>query len=676
MRKTISLILLGLVCSVGTIVQADDDPTFEKDNFNSLGFSNVIKAFDDVTLIAMANGTAMTSFSNSCIQLGNGATGYNMYCFGIQSDKVITKVSFHVTSNSSGNTIKPAVVGWTGSASSNANYVTDGLSRKIEGGSSYSNAVWIDYDLSGQNLKEVRLYRNISSGFTLDEADMGTKGSNVTIRLYGVRVWLDDGDTREELSLSFNATNGILSTIVSGTISTNLSWTEDTSLEEEKYSISYTSNATDVATVNSDGVITGVAVGSATITATVTAAADATYKTSKAKLVINIVNALSKNANFLTPEHTLDLSNAETASTMINHSWTPDRPYFGNNGVDNYLTFTVNSAFSSKANETWIEVPNNGDNPGGSTTGESWDATGVFKGSDSYSTNSAATGQSGRVYTFYSFRIKGVSKVQLLVKGSAASAATLAAFEITDGTVASTTTIYHKCEDKTVRTLTVNLDIAKEYLITICNDLNGSNSRFYEMALYYDESVTLTEAITPAYAKTTYVTRGAMDFSAVSPSGLKAYVATAAAAGSVTLTQVTTVPSGTPLLLTGTAGTKYSIPYIESAPAPASNLLEAGDGTTVFDGSTYDYILYSDGLFYQIGSGTVASTKAYLHCDSDPTAGGSNNAPGLRIVLAENNATNIEAIEAKEYVVKFFENGQMYIKRDNVVYDALGRKIR
>lgn len=128
-------------------------------------------------------------------------------------------------------------------------------------------------------------------------------------------------------------------------------------------------------------------------------------------------------------------------------------------------------------------------------------------------------------------------------------------------------------------------------------------------------------SVTPEYEKTTFVSTMPLDFSEVD--GLKAYRVSDAANGSVTLTEVTTVPPATPLILIGTASTKYNIPISSSLTAVGTNLLKAGDGTTEFDGTTYDYILYTDGLFYQLGSGKVATTKAYLHCDSDPTIAGS-----------------------------------------------------
>ena len=162
--------------------------------------------------------------------------------------------------------------------------------------------------------------------------------------------------------------------------------------------------------------------------------------------------------------------------------------------------------------------------------------------------------------------------------------------------------------------------------------------------------------ITPANDWSTYVTTKALDFSDVA--GLKAYAATAAAAGKVTLEEVGAVPAGTPVMLIGTAGTDYTVPVATSASAPAKNMFEAGDGTTVFDGTTYDYILYTDQKFYQIGSGSVAVGKAYLHCDSNPTAG---SAPYLTLDFG-GDVTGIDGIKSQK-----IENGQFF--------DLQGRKV-
>ncbi len=53
------------------------------------------------------------------------------------------------------------------------------------------------------------------------------------------------------------------------------------------------------------------------------------------------------------------------------------------------------------------------------------------------------------------------------------------------------------------------------------------------------------------------------------------------------------------------------------------------------------------------------------------------NAPSaFRIVEEEQNATSVQNIESNDDVVKFFENGQLFIKKNGVVYDAVGRRVR
>lgn len=179
--------------------------------------------------------------------------------------------------------------------------------------------------------------------------------------------------------------------------------------------------------------------------------------------------------------------------------------------------------------------------------------------------------------------------------------------------------------------------------------------------------------ITPANDWSTYVTPTKLDFSDVA--GLKAYAATAAAAGTVTLEEVGAVPAGTPLMLVGTAGTEYTVPVAASASAPANNMFVAGDGTTEFDGTTYDYILYTDGKFYKIGSGTVAKNKAYLHCNVDPTS-----ALGRSLTISYGDKLTgidqVENVEVKSSLpVKRIVNGNLVIEKNGVSVNAAGAKL-
>ena len=197
--------------------------------------------------------------------------------------------------------------------------------------------------------------------------------------------------------------------------------------------------------------------------------------------------------------------------------------------------------------------------------------------------------------------------------------------------------------------------------------IGGSTVSFKTITVTY---TTPKQTITPSYDKITYVTPYMMNFSNIV--GLKAYVATSANASGVTMTSVEgAVPENTPLLLIGTANDSYEVPVAASATAPATNLLKKGDGTTVFDGSTYDYILYSDGLFHQIGSGTVATNKAYLHLDAAPSG-----ARSLDIVFDDNETTGVNEVKTQKATGEYFNlAGQRVAQPTKGLYIVNGKKV-
>ncbi|MBO7115586.1 MAG: Ig-like domain-containing protein [Prevotella sp.] len=414
----------------------------------------------------------------------------------------------------------------------------------------------------------------------------------------------------------------------------------------------YTSEDPTIATVSSDGLITAKKAGSTTVT--VSQAADATYLAGSVVFAVNVIASMARNENAVLPTDALDLSDADAASTMLNGTWHADYGHaiFGNDGSSNYITYSVVGAYQSVAEQTWVGVYSGG------STGQSWDATGVFKGSSAYNmeTDRAATTKS--TTAVYSFRIKGVSKVQALVSARhSTQKVVLAAFEYSGTTPAATTTLYESYgSGNDIGTMTLDLDNSKEYMITLQADGSATNSRLYEMALFYDEAVSLYETITPAKEYSTYVTKNAVDFTGL---GIKAYVATAASATAVTLAEVTTVPAGTPLVLEGTASTTYNVPFIATSSAPASNLLVAGDGKTTIGGDgKYDYVL-KDGLFYHASSGKVPVGKAYLHLEADPAT-----SRGMELSLDfGGGVTGISEIE------------DVRSKKDDIYYDLNGRRV-
>ncbi len=87
------------------------------------------------------------------------------------------------------------------------------------------------------------------------------------------------------------------------------------------------------------------------------------------------------------------------------------------------------------------------------------------------------------------------------------------------------------------------------------------------------------------------------------------------------------------------------------------------------------FVLQDDDMFHQViagGSATITSTRAYLHIAGDELVP-NQGAPGIRII---ENATNIQNVEGNETAVKFIENGQLFIKKNGVVYDAVGTIVK
>ena len=86
------------------------------------------------------------------------------------------------------------------------------------------------------------------------------------------------------------------------------------------------------------------------------------------------------------------------------------------------------------------------------------------------------------------------------------------------------------------------------------------------------------------------------------------------------------------------------------------------------------YVANTAGFYYGAAEGAAfasSANKAYL---AVPIVTG---APShFLFTEEENNATNIESIEAVEEGVKFVQNGQLFIKKNGVVYDMLGTVVR
>ena len=88
------------------------------------------------------------------------------------------------------------------------------------------------------------------------------------------------------------------------------------------------------------------------------------------------------------------------------------------------------------------------------------------------------------------------------------------------------------------------------------------------------------------------------------------------------------------------------------------------------------YIL-SNNTVVKAGSGcSITNGRAYIKMNEVPVTAAPSAPSAIRLDLEENGATSIDAIEASEKAVKFIENGQMYILRGGIKYDATGRVVK
>ena len=133
----------------------------------------------------------------------------------------------------------------------------------------------------------------------------------------------------------------------------------------------------------------------------------------------------------------------------------------------------------------------------------------------------------------------------------------------------------------------------------------------------------------------------------------KSYLINAAAAGEHTAT-----------LMGGKETTPVEVNHFIGNLAETPVALNATD-------ANYDYFVLSGNEFHQLtgdATATVNQYKAYIRMAKNASA-----PSALRIV---NGATNIENIESNETAVKFIENGQLFIKKNGVVYDAVGTVVK
>ncbi len=142
----------------------------------------------------------------------------------------------------------------------------------------------------------------------------------------------------------------------------------------------------------------------------------------------------------------------------------------------------------------------------------------------------------------------------------------------------------------------------------------------------------------------------------------------------VVLTEVenAVVPAGEGIILKGTEGDLVTItPSNDAASGFAGNELVGVVTPTAAEADWYVLTTNATVTAFnpcEVGI-MIPAHKAYIEISG-------SQAPSIRIIEAEDNATDIKSIEDSEKAVKFIENGKLYIQKDGVVYDATGAKVK
>ncbi len=205
-------------------------------------------------------------------------------------------------------------------------------------------------------------------------------------------------------------------------------------------------------------------------------------------------------------------------------------------------------------------------------------------------------------------------------------------------------------------------------------DVDGYYTFYYQNDLV---SVSYPTTFTRVVNNTNYQTL-CVPFDAVKPANVAIYEVTNVTESSVTI--------GTPDIAYLEAGHSYIIkPEAEAdivinmkdegavVAAPINTHMFGILGADFQPTAALGAYILSENEFHLVaadGVATVSSTRAYVKV-TDPNA-----APALRIVEAGNEATDIQNIEGNETAVKFIENGKLFIKKNGVVYDAVGTVVK
>jgi uncharacterized repeat protein (TIGR02543 family) len=193
MKKQISLLTLLLLFTIGIgQMWAAETELFSSFSNSTKGnyFKNYTVDSKTVTVstplsISSSSGDYFVSLSSTP---SNNASNYIELSV---SGATIKTVSVKITGNGADKTCQPALLGWEGDVESNttADYVLVPASVAVSA-KGVSNAVWHQFDVHGNDLTKVRIYRAVK-GTSVAGAAAQTYGNAQSLQFYGIRVELE-----------------------------------------------------------------------------------------------------------------------------------------------------------------------------------------------------------------------------------------------------------------------------------------------------------------------------------------------------------------------------------------------------------------------------------------------------------------------------------------------------
>ena len=210
MRRYAAIITLLLTMACGNVWGAE---TVLFSSFANSTASNYFKSYTvDSKTVGVATDQGISSSSGDYyVQLGSTPSNNNgNYVELTVTGATIKTVSVLITGNGSDKTCQPALLGWEGAIASTttADYVLVPASQVISN-KGLSNAQWHQFDVHGNDLTRVRIYRAVKGVDVAGESTSKTTYGNAqTLQFYGIRVELESSSSTYTVTYNSNGKDG------------------------------------------------------------------------------------------------------------------------------------------------------------------------------------------------------------------------------------------------------------------------------------------------------------------------------------------------------------------------------------------------------------------------------------------------------------------------------------